>query len=79
MDSDPGRREVVRALLVLTALRVALFLAVLVPVRFLLPDPLLEIAVAFLVSAVVGVPLLSGPRRRLAERTADRAARRRTR
>ena len=74
---DDHQREAARALALFAAARVALFLAVLVVVHLLVRQVLLALAGAFLISAVLAVPLLRGPRRRLAEATAARAARRR--
>lgn len=56
-----------RAILRLTALRALLMLVVLLPVRLLVDDWLLAGAVAFLVSAIAGIPLLAAARRRVAD------------
>jgi hypothetical protein len=77
-DGDE-QRQAARALVVFAAARVVLFLAVLVVVHLLVADVLLALAASFLISAVLAVPLLRGPRSRLASATAARAARRRER
>lgn len=63
-----GRRGGVgSAILRLTALRALLMGLALVPARLLVADWLLAVAIAFLVSAIAGIPLLAAARRRVAD------------
>lgn len=77
-EPPPARdRGVAPALLVYTALRVLLFLAVLLLVRPFVEEPLVALGVAVLGSALLSVPLLRRFRRALTVATAARAERRR--
>lgn len=71
-------RAVARALVRFAGLRVLLFLVALVLARLVVRDVVLSLALAFLISAVLGVPLLRRYRQELATATAARAARRRS-
>ena len=68
---------VARPLLVYTALRMLLFLAVLLLVRRFVEEPLVALGVAVLGSALLSVPLLRRFRHDLTVATAARAERRR--
>jgi hypothetical protein len=76
--SDRPVRTVGRAVALYTTLRVLLFGAVFLLLQLVMPEPLLALGAAVLISAALSVPLLRPWREDLARASAAKAERRRT-